>query len=664
MKEIKNLLQQSGVALLLIMLLVLLLSTSILLSRFNHTDSQLARHQSTAQALARAKAALLGFAATYAEDPEHKGQPQGYLPCPDFNGDGSSPNGNAGSEASCSGSGKSTIGRLPWRTLGLPPLRDGNGDCLWYAVSGSYRDQQKKPLTSDDDGLFIIKDADGNTIAGTTATDQAIAVIFSPGKPLGSQNRGHSGTLTECGSTTTVPAMDTSNDVSNYLESSSGINNATGGGKFSYGISGGGTGNSGFFATSNALETATFVSAPETKDANGQVIFNDVLSIITPKDFEPVYRRMNEWVAERVTQCLVNYNSKNKSDFLNTHQAILGDWQNPASGTYRAAHATQIAEYVQRSVNYCKFSKCNTAQQCKSSCVEVENDCKSECQDATCEQTCKSEAISCQQGCGSSMAICETNCDNNANSYKRNAIDVSSAYPWATTRVDSAGDYADEAGVRFGRIPLKLDQTLGENQQMKSVWSLLDGKTCFDTSNPSDYSWWWWDKWKEMIFYAVDDNYTPSIVTHFWLKTQKNAVKNGTTWELDNTNSSYSKESTLAKLNSSATNGWSTITTADITPSSNTNLQLNADSANFIILNSGRKLESQLSRNDKDILNYLETGNLNAGKQIIEADKKYPPSTTVQYFEFERSILRDSFNDTACRNTRADCKSIPKGDNL
>ncbi len=31
------------------------------------------------------------------------------------------------------------IGRLPWRTLGLEPLRDGNGECLWYAVSGSHQ---------------------------------------------------------------------------------------------------------------------------------------------------------------------------------------------------------------------------------------------------------------------------------------------------------------------------------------------------------------------------------------------------------------------------------------------------------------------------------------------------------------------------------------------
>lgn len=647
MKEIKNLVQQSGVVLLLILLLVLLLSTSILLARFNHTDSRLARQQHTAQVLARAKAALLGFAATYAEDPDHKGQPQGYLPCPDFNGDGSSPY-SASTDTSCGNQGYSMIGRLPWRTLGLPPLRDGDGECLWYAVSGSYKDRPKQTLTSDDHGLFVVESPDV-TIAGTSASTQAIAVVFAAGAPTIGQDRSRTGTATECGS---ASITDNVNQPSHYLDSlaisrlASTLSNATGTGQFSYQPAGTASG----IFTAAPADIATFVSASLTKNASGQVIFNDSLAVITPKDFEPVYRRMNEWVAERVTQCLINYNSTNKTNFLNTHKDILGNWQTPDPGTYRATYAPQIEEYVQRSVTYCKYSKCNTIQQCKQLCVEIEDDCKSECQDATCEQTCEDEATSCQHDCGSSIATCETNCENNADNYKKNAIDVSTAYPWATTRVDgTTGDYADEAEVRFGRVPLQLTQTLGNNQQMKSVWSSLDGKTCFDTtSGLTDYGWGWWNDWKEMVFYAVDDNYTPSITTHFWLKTQRNAVKNGTTWELDNTNSSYSKESTLAKLNSSVADGWSTITTADITPLSSTILQLNTDSANFIILNSGRKLATQSERTDKlDITNYLEAGN----------------QTTVDQ-RFDRSVLDNSFNDVACRNTRADCKNIPKGDNL
>lgn len=648
MKEIKNVLQQSGVALLLIMLLVLLSSTSILLSRFNHTDSQLARHQFTAQSLARAKAALLGFAATYAEDPDHKGQPQGYLPCPDFNGDGSSPY-SASTDTSCGQQGYSMIGRLPWRTLGLPPLRDGNGECLWYAVSGSYKDRPKQILTSDDDGLFIVEDSNA-TLAGTTNTNRAIAIIFAAGAPITGQDRSRSGTATECGSTSMT---DNVNHPRNYLDNltlsrlAATLSNSTGTGHFSYQTAGTA---SGIFTTAAAADIATFVSAPQTKNSDGQIIFNDVLAVITPKDFEPVYRRMNEWVAERVTQCLVNYNAKNKTDFLNSHVDVLGNWQTPDPGTYRNFFASKIDEYVQRSVAYCKYSKCNTVQQCKQLCVEIEDECKSSCQDAACEQVCRDEMTNCQQDCGSSMVTCETNCDNNANNYRKNAIDVNTAYPWATTRVGTTGDYADEAGVRFGRIPLQLTQTLDANQQMKSVWSSLDGKTCFDTASGLDnYEWGWWSKWKEIVFYAVDDNYTPSIVTHFWLKTQNNAVKVGTKWGLDTTASSYGKESTLARLNSNAAHGWVHAGLGEIAPPApSTNLLLNSDAANFIILNSGRKLANQPNRVDKlDITSYLEAGNQTTNDQ-----------------QFERKTLNSSFNDVACRNTRADCKSIPKGDNL
>jgi len=112
---------QSGAALIALLAIFMLSATGILLYRLNNrTDFMLENQAQTARALAKAKEALIGYAATYAET--HPGQPQGYLPCPDNNGDGSA-------EAACSTEGNSVIGRFPWRTLGLPPLRDGSGEC-------------------------------------------------------------------------------------------------------------------------------------------------------------------------------------------------------------------------------------------------------------------------------------------------------------------------------------------------------------------------------------------------------------------------------------------------------------------------------------------------------------------------------------------------------
>ena len=52
------------------------------------------------------------------------------------------------------------IGRLPWRTLGLPDLRDSSGERLWYAVSRQFARNPtcmpNCPLTSDTLGQLTV----------------------------------------------------------------------------------------------------------------------------------------------------------------------------------------------------------------------------------------------------------------------------------------------------------------------------------------------------------------------------------------------------------------------------------------------------------------------------------------------------------------------------
>ncbi len=684
---------QRGIALLILMLIVLLMATSLLLARLNKGDNQLIRQAQTVKALAQAKAALIGFAATYADDPDHKGQPQGYLPCPDFNGDGSSA--NAGStDASCSGSEKSVIGRLPWRTLGLPPLRDGNGDCLWYAVSGSYKDQQKKPLTSDDDGLFIIKDADGNTIAGTTATDQAIAVVFSPGQSLGTQDRTRSSAATECGGSTTAPAIDKINDVSNYLESLGGINNATGGGKFSYGVGG----SSGFFGTSNALETATFVSAPETKDANGQVIFNDVLSIITPKDFEPVYRRMNEWVAEQVTDCLTTYQKKNVENLLDEYDVVIGS-HSPVAGTYRKTQEEYIQNYIDDRISNCKYTNC--------SCNNVLNQratCITNCgTDNICKNTCQEKFDIEQIKCINNMNTCKNDCEKTAviTKYSENAIRVNPTYPWATKILNTV--YTDDSSIQFGRVPMTLSNTHSENPYMSDKWMVLNGTynypsnptndpdkepVCFEsTEDRNKYEWWWWENWRDLVFYAVDASVTPNMGTYFWIDAQQGAEEiNPITGEWKQEDKSEydkrlveTKEKTLATIKQPVSSpvqvsDWEYVTsipsasptathfkveTWEVTNvvdsitgklQKNKTTNLNIDFIDFVVLVGGRRLSTQPvippNRNITEVRDYLEGNN------------------AISVSIFEKQPLTDEFNDVVCINAKINCRSVPRGGNL
>ena len=99
-----------------------------------------------------------------------------------------------GADGSCTvGLGKTAIGRLPWRTLGLPPIIDGSGECLWYVLSGN---QNTSKLASngslfnpDSKGQLEIRNRSNTILAGNSPDERAIAAIIAPGSALAGQNR-------------------------------------------------------------------------------------------------------------------------------------------------------------------------------------------------------------------------------------------------------------------------------------------------------------------------------------------------------------------------------------------------------------------------------------------------------------------------------------------
>lgn len=201
---------QCGAALMVMLVIMVMGIAAALLGSLSTTAIKNSRQETADAALAQARDALIGYAATYLDS--HPGNVFGYLPCPDVDNDGTAD--TIQSSAQCAGKNIPVVGRLPWKTLGLPPLRDGHGECLWYAVSGTFKAVAGGNLTDfmnwDTLGQFTVNDAGGATIAGTAEHGRPAAVIFSAGQPLGTQSHPASSGQ-EC-------SGDASNSIAAYLD--------------------------------------------------------------------------------------------------------------------------------------------------------------------------------------------------------------------------------------------------------------------------------------------------------------------------------------------------------------------------------------------------------------------------------------------------------------
>lgn len=189
----------------MVMLVIMVIgAATILVSSLNSSTVQIGRQETTSAALAQAKDALISLAVTYNDYP-------GSLPCPDIGSD-TDPEGDGVADAV---GGLTTgcpqyIGRLPWKTLGIPDLRDAAGERLWYTLSRNVRRYASvRPLNSETEGTL--------NITGNYAANNIYAIVFAPGDTLAGQNRSTSQTALCITTGTTIVA---SRCASNYLEDS------------------------------------------------------------------------------------------------------------------------------------------------------------------------------------------------------------------------------------------------------------------------------------------------------------------------------------------------------------------------------------------------------------------------------------------------------------
>jgi type II secretory pathway pseudopilin PulG len=180
--------RQRGVVLVLLVLMLALGTAAVGFGLSKSNRSDIEKERITAAALAQAKSALIGYAIGVNDFAAN--QRPGDLPCPDLN--------DSGNAVGPCNTPASRLGRLPWKTLGLPDLRDGDGERLWYAVSDSFKRSPRTPcvspgdagcLNSDSRGTITVRDPLGNVINNGANPDPlipsgAIAVILAPGAIL------------------------------------------------------------------------------------------------------------------------------------------------------------------------------------------------------------------------------------------------------------------------------------------------------------------------------------------------------------------------------------------------------------------------------------------------------------------------------------------------
>lgn len=209
---------QRGFALLGLVALLVAGALFLAVQFFTSGTPSAQREKITGDALVQARDALMGYVAQYREYQLTTGTDNavyGYLPMPDL-GESQNRNSDLGLPCATEGCAKlnnagvsaanTYIGRFPWRTLGLPPLRDGYGECLWYIVSGSHKALENAgTMNWDTLGHIDIVVADGTAALKSTLAskphDRPVAIIFSPGPPLPGQNRADLGgdDVSQCG---------------------------------------------------------------------------------------------------------------------------------------------------------------------------------------------------------------------------------------------------------------------------------------------------------------------------------------------------------------------------------------------------------------------------------------------------------------------------------
>lgn len=284
-KKYKAQKKENGLVLLVLIIIIVLAFVTYSFSGISISQVHIDQSKSTMLALKQAKQAVINYAVTYSDriSSAPVKNEYGLLPNAEtfLNGFYGTMAGNAGPKNT------NVIGWLPWRSLGLPVLKDESGTCLFYAISGTYKvgsNTQADMINEDSIGMFQIVDAAGKVIKGSADQDRVVAVVIAPGEALPGQARNPLETSSNCG--------DDYSNVSAYLDDAGVANNST----------------------VSALEDTVdkFIHATETSKKEA-VPYNDKFLTITRDEIWDAIIARDDFkndmasLAEALAKCVANY---------------------------------------------------------------------------------------------------------------------------------------------------------------------------------------------------------------------------------------------------------------------------------------------------------------------------------------------------------------------
>lgn len=477
--------KQKGAALIVLVLAFIMATSVLVITNYSIDKGRIGYEKRTTESLAKAKEALISYAVTYGEYLTTTNEPKsgmlGFLPCPV----NSSSTNEGVTSGSCGNQYQSNLGRLPWKTLGIEPLKDASGNCLWYAVSSEYksigridRDElinfsglaRSEMLNEDSNGSFEVFDEGAVKIIGNTASERPVAIIIAPGGPVAGQNRTFDNT-THCGGDYTA---------NRFLELFNGIDNSS-------------------ITTSDDF-IDDFITSSLTTANN----FNDRVTVISQSEIFDEIKRQSDFITdvESTTQLLAEC----MADFGRTNP--------PAAG------GCNVAACPGCNLNNCQQSCRGTRTTCRTNCQTQWQTCRDNATNKSERDVCNAQRTICRDACDATQTSCEADCVTDCSSAGGNDFRLPWPAPLSLADYRVSTSYIENtADVHLGRYPVEVSVANGVTGNPGGPY-LIENDTAVDpqytncailkTNSMGTYNSIErriWQNWKDHFFYAVGSDF-------------------------------------------------------------------------------------------------------------------------------------------------------------